>query len=156
MPIGARHLRMNAVKVIPESHVDHGLSPEQLAWLLDQNTNHTSFFIETRFLPPSLGTVECSLVGPAVGWGPVMEAEVKYVVRGNRKSASRVFINPPEKPQTRMVTIIAGPTEGHEGLVLYTAYGGPSAPREPGDPAISDWKGIVEARDFWAQHALIE
>jgi hypothetical protein len=111
MPIGARHLRMNAVKVIPESHVDHGLSPEQLAWLLEQVAHQTAFFIETFTLPPALGTVECSLVGPATGGPPVDEGEVKYVVRGNRKSTSRVFLDPqPRKPQTRMVTIIAGPT----------------------------------------------
>ena len=147
---------MNAVRVISESHVDHGLSPEQLAWLLDQVADRSSFFIETLTLPPSLGTVECSLVGPATGGPPVDEGEVKYVVRGNRKSTSRVFLDPqPRKPQTRMVTIIAGPTKGHDGLVLYTAYGGPQAPREPGDPAIPNWAGIVEAREFWAQHALI-
>lgn len=146
---------MNPVKVIPQSHVDHGLSPEQLRWLLDQCEDRDAFFIQTFTLPDHLGTVECGLVGPALGLSPVTEDEVAYVIRGNRKCASRVLREPTAKPQTRMVTVIAGPTQGHDGLVLYTAYGGPSAPREPGDTTIPTWDGVVESRAFWAEHALI-
>lgn len=146
---------MNTVKVIPQSHVDHGLTAEQLQWLLDQTEGRSSFFIETFTLPEHLGTVECGLVGPAVGLPAVPEKDVKYIIRGDRKCASRVLRDPVEKPRTRMVTVIAGPTQGHDGLVLYTAYGGPSAPREPGDTAIPNWEGVVESRAFWAEHALI-
>jgi hypothetical protein len=146
---------MNAVKVIPQSHVDHGLTAEQLQWLLDQTEGRSSFFIETFTLPAHLGTVECGLVGPALGLPAVPEEDVKYIIRGNRKCASRVLRESVEKPRTRMVTVIAGPTQGHDGLVLYTAYGGPSAPREPGDTTIPNWEGVVESRAFWAEHALI-
>lgn len=146
---------MNTVQIIAQSHVDHGLSSEQLRWLLDQTEGRTAFFIETFTLPEHLGTVECGIVGPAVGEPPVSEDDVKYVVRGNRKCASRVLREPIAKPRTRMVSIIAGPTEGHEGIVLYTAYGGPVAPREPGDTMIPTWDAIVESRTFWAEHALI-
>ena len=146
---------MNAVKVIPQSHVDHGLTAEQLQWLLDQTEGRSSFFIETFTLPAHLGTVECGLIGPSVGLPAVPEEEVKYIIRGNRKCASRLLREPVEKPRARMVTVIAGTTPGHEGLVLYTAFGGPSAPREPGDTSIPTWEGVVESRAFWADHALI-
>jgi len=146
---------MNPVKVIPESHVDHGLTAEQLEWVLGQVADRNSFFIETLMLPPELGTVESALVGPSVGEPPVDESEVKYIIRGNRKCASRVFKDSRDKPRVRMVTVFAGPTGGHEGLVLYTAYGGAASPREPGDTTIPNWEGVAEARDFWSQHALI-
>jgi hypothetical protein len=35
--------------------------------------------------------------------------------------------------------------------VLYTAYGGPSAPQEPGDPGCKD---VEVSTAFWRQHAL--
>jgi hypothetical protein len=146
---------MNTVKVIRQSHVDHGLSPEQLAWLLDQVADRTSFFIETLTLPAHLGTVECGLVGPATGLPAVGDEDVVYVVRGNRKWTSRMLREPRAKPRTREVSVIAGPAEGHEGLVLYTAYGGPVAPREPGDTTIPDWDGVRQSREFWAEHALV-
>ena len=143
------------IKIIPESHVDHGLSPEQLAWLLAAVDDRTAFFVETFMLPESLGTVACSLIGPAIGAAPVPESDVRYVVRGERKTASRVCKASPPKPRTRLVTLVAGPTAGHEGVVLYTAYGGPTAPREPGDPSLATWADVVESRAFWAEHALI-
>ena len=45
------------------------------------------------------------------------------------------------------------PCDEH-ACILYTSYGGPKAPREPGDLTIESWEAIVEAREFWAQHAL--
>jgi hypothetical protein len=38
--------------------------------------------------------------------------------------------------------------------VLFTAYGGPAAPREPGDSSIASWEELTQSRRFWAQHAL--
>ncbi len=58
----------------------------------------------------------------------------------------------PNRP-TRTLTVIAGPSDG-KACVLYTSYGGPCAPREPGDPGIPNWEGVQEARAFWAEHAL--
>jgi hypothetical protein len=59
---------------------------------------------------------------------------------------------------TRKVTIIAGP---HDGMVdvLFTAFGGPSAPKEmyewesKEDPAFTSLDEI-QSRTFWAEHAL--
>lgn len=35
--------------------------------------------------------------------------------------------------------------------VLYTAFGGPAAPQEPGDPSCKD---LAESATFWREHAL--
>jgi len=51
------------------------------------------------------------------------------------------------------VTIIAGPHEGHS-CILYTAYGGPAAPREAADPYIESEEEREASRAFWAVHAL--
>lgn len=56
--------------------------------------------------------------------------------------------------QTRLLTVIAGPHEG-DGCVLYTAHGGPAAPREPWDPSLNDdAAALEESRAFWSVHAL--
>jgi len=39
--------------------------------------------------------------------------------------------------------------------VLYTAYGGPVAPREPFDRSL-DEEAKAESEKFWAEHALAE
>ena len=38
--------------------------------------------------------------------------------------------------------------------MLFTAFGGPLAPREPGDPDMTDAKEIAESKKFWSEHAL--
>lgn len=79
-----------------------------------------------------------------------------------------------EAPKSRLVTVIAGPhtacpaggactgatcadydSHVEHACVLYTAYGGPQAPREPGDPSIKSWEELVASREFWSQHALL-
>ena len=100
-----------------------------------------------------LTDLECGLHGPIAGDAPVPEDEVRYKIRGNRKNTSRV-VSRPKRP-TRQVTVIAGPS-GDEPCVLYTAFGGPMAPREPGDVTIPNWDGVVESRKFWAEHALTD
>ena len=79
---------------------------------------------------------------------------VKYVVRPGRHHASRMCGGECKPLLVRTVTVIAGPHEG-DPCVLYTAYGGPCAPREPGDPTIASWDELLESRSFWAKHALI-
>lgn len=80
----------------------------------------------------------CGLVGPATGEPAVPEIAVRYVVRGDRKCASRVLTGQPVQVHT--VTVIAGPAGKEDGLpeahpcVLYTAYGGPQAPPRAGRP----------------------
>lgn len=153
------------------SHLDHGLTDEQREFIVAYFSARTEFFIETIELPPSLGIVACNLHGPATGGAPVPEAHVHYGIRGARRHASRLigFDEPTPSLATRLVTVIAGPVlsvpkipeEAGESVlatsepcVLYTAYGGPQAPREPGDAAIASWDELLESRAFWAQHAL--
>ena len=50
------------------------------------------------------------------------------------------------------MTVVAGP-DGEIPCRLYTCYGGPCAPREPGDTSLSD-EERAESLAFWLQHAL--
>jgi hypothetical protein len=159
------------------SHVDHGLTEDQLRYLLDLFADRQSFFIETITLPRELGTVPCGLYGPVMGDGPIGEDEVMYAPRGTRAWNSRLVELPAR--QQHEVTVIAGPHEeacwhcdGSGGIgewkaripcgtctggkvkhacILYTAFGGPLAPQEPGDPACKD---PAASTAFWREHAL--
>lgn len=113
-----------------DSHVDHGLTEAQLHYLLDRFTTCNAFFLETITLPEDLGTVPCGLWGPAMGDGPISESSVDYARRGDRAWRSRL-VDRPTRP-TRQVTVIAGPHDGSP-CVLFTAFGGPPTPQEPGD-----------------------
>lgn len=130
-----------------ESHVDHGIGAAQLDWLKERFRDKDGFFIETVELPEALGTVPCGLYGPLVGDKPITE-DVYEAKRGQREWTSRL-IGYPTRP-TRKVTVIAGP---HDGLpcVLFTAFGGPLAPQEPGDPGCKD---VEASKRFWSEHAL--
>lgn len=130
------------------SHVDHGLSEAQLCHLLDRFTDRKAFFLETVELPEDLGTVPCGLYGPIMEDPPIAEADVCHAQRGDRTWTSRL-VDRPTRP-TRKVTVIAGPHDGHP-CVLYTAFGGPAAPQEPGDPGCKD---PAASSAFWAEHAL--
>ena len=134
------------------SHLDHGLTPAHLGWLAVKFAGRAAFFIESVELPAELPALDCGLYGPAMGDDPVAEAAVTYAVRPGRKCASRIIPGRPARA-TRWVTIIAGPHDGHP-CVMYTSYGGPEAPREPGDLSLGDMAQIQEARAFWAVHAL--
>jgi hypothetical protein len=138
--------------ITSDSHTDHGLSPAIRDYIVARFADRDGFFIETFELPEELGTVPCALIGPATGWSPVHEANVRYVVRGGRKCASRV-LDADQLTPSRLVTVIAGP-HGDAACVLYTAFGGPKAPREPGDPAIASWDELDASRAFWSEHAL--
>jgi hypothetical protein len=138
------------MKLHAESHIDHSISPELLEFLLAKFAGRDSFFIETLELHPDFGTLPCALHGPAVGEPPVTDAEAFLQARPPRENLSRMCRRPPS--QTRTITVIAGP-HGVEPCILYTAFGGPLAPKEPGDPALrEDERGASEK--FWAQHAL--
>ena len=137
-------------KIVPDSHLDHGLSPDQIEWLKETFAERDSFFIESVEMPSKLGTVPCGLHGPKMGDEPIRDDEVKLVVRGERENPSRIVDRAPRP--TRTVTVIAGPHED-EKCVLFTAFGGPLAPKEPGDTEEgSDER--KESEDFWSQHAL--
>ena len=134
------------IRLHKDSHVDHGLSGEQVEYLLQtlEATPH-DLTIQTVELPEGMGTVPCGLHGPVMGDDPVPDDEVTFAVRGSRSGASRLCRRP-VRP-TRKVTIISGPHEGH-ACVLFTAFGGPQAPREPFED------DSPESIKFWSEHAL--
>jgi hypothetical protein len=160
-----------------DSHIDHGLSGAQVDYIMERFADRQSFFIETLTLPRDLGTVPCGLYGPLMGDSPIGEAEITYARRGDRAWDSRLVDLPPR--QQHEVTVIAGPHEescwhcdgsGGKGswkaripcgtcdhgkvkhaCILYTAFGGPLTPQEPGDPGCKDPEASAA---FWRGHAL--
>ena len=146
---------------LPASHVDHGLTEEQLDWILDKallsgayadglydrvgkgyldNPHPVSLTFE---LPEALGTVPCGLHGPEMGDEPVPEDECRREARGDRSYESRLTDRPAR--QVRAVSLITCPHEG-EPLALYTAFGGPVTPREPLDPSLAGEVECPECR----------
>jgi len=132
----------------PDSHVDHDLTEAQLRYLVDHFADRDGFFVETITLPQDLGTVPCGLYGPSAGDPVIHEESVTYARRGDRTWESRLVALPAR--QQREVTVVAGPHDGH-ACVLYTAFGGPAAPQEPGDPGCKD---LGASTAFWREHAL--
>ncbi len=163
-----------------DSHVDHGLTEGQLRYLLDRFADRRGFFIEALTLPRELGTVPCGLYGPAMGDSPIGEDEAICARRGDRAWDSRLIDLPPRQ-QHEVTVIAgpheeecgtcrgAGRAAGGHGFgasfpceacdggkikhacILYTAFGGPPTPQEPGDPACKD---PVASAAFWREHAL--
>ncbi len=122
---------------------------EHLRFIL-AGDNWDAFRLETLTLPQGLPPLLCALWGPLMGDPPVLDAGVILEPRDGRPYASRL-VRKPSRP-TRLLTVIAGP---HEGLpcMLYTAFGGPLTPREPGDPTLPD-ADLAASKAFWAEHAL--
>jgi len=131
------------------SHLDHALTPDQIGFIADRFAAREAFFIETFELPEDLGTVPCGLHGPAVGDPPVVLG-VTWAFRPGRQYPSRLVERTTR--QTRTVTVIGGPHEGAP-CILYTAFGGPLAPKEPADPTLSD-ADREKSVEFWQVHAL--
>lgn len=130
------------------SHFDHGLTEAQIDHLMKLFADREAFFIETVELSEELGTVPCGLFGPIMGDAQVVAADVTYAKRGARAWDSRLVDRAPRP--SRLVTIIAGP-HGDEPCIVYTAFGGPLAPQEPGDPSCKD---VAASAKFWNEHAL--
>lgn len=80
----------------------------------------------------------------------VTEDRVFYAKRGSREYTSRLVNAAPRL--TSLVTVIAGPHDG-KPCVLYTAFGGPKAPKEPNDPTLTDAER-AESHAFWRDNAL--
>lgn len=147
----ASPLRLQGMmKLCDSSHLDHGLTLAHVVWLLARFADRDGFFIETVELPPELPSLSCGLHGPIVGDAPVAETEVVYARRGNRRYASRMVDRPARL--TRSMTVVAGP-HGNDRCVLFTAYGGPKAPRETLSPGLEPSE-VAESETFWAEHAL--
>jgi hypothetical protein len=138
------------MKIISSSHLDHGLHESVVAHIAERFAARDSFFIETFELPAELPSARSGLHGPLVGDAPISECDVWYELRGARSGPSRLCARPLRV--TRLVTVVAGPHED-EPCVLYTAYGGPQAPREPWDRSLTPDQA-VESEEFWSTHAL--
>lgn len=137
-----------------DSHVDHELTPAQLEFVLSRRPEGEGVQVFTVAMPAKLGTLPCSLYGPAEGDSPIAESDVTYAVRGERKGSSRLVSKPVRI--TSLVTIVTGPHDGHD-WVLFTSYGGSAAPREPFEFADDDaGPDAVASRDYWAVHALAD
>jgi len=137
-----------------ESHLDHNLSLRHLRFILDMCA-HTIPYGDgptklTLDLPDGMEPVPCALYGPLVGDAPVDQKKVKYRTRGTRGWASPIVYRPC-RPSRQVSVIIGWDGRQYHVPVLYTAFGGPIAPREPGDPECED---VAASEDFWLRHAL--
>ncbi len=140
-----------------DSHLDHNVPAEVVNFILDKYKDRDKFFLDTFELPTYLPPLTCALYGPHCGDQVITEDMVTYANRGERKYQSRLIDRPVYPTQT--CTVIAGPyTDGHgkhHPMVLYTVYGGPPAPPEPGGfPENYPDSKKAEAVTFWAKHAL--
>lgn len=138
------------MKITAKSHLDHGLGDDHAAWLLVQFADRSSFFVETIELPAHLSSLRSALYGPLAGDEPIGDVEVTRQCRGGRAGLSRMVERPSR--ETRLVTVIAGPDDDG-AIVMYTAYGGPCAPREPFDASLVG-EAKAESEAFWSVHAL--
>ena len=128
-------------------HADHGVSESLITWALSQ-VSAPGFFLTTVEIPSEFGDLQNALHGPASGDAAVQEAEVSYIRRSADRPLSRMCARSPRA--TRLMTIIG--IQG-EDPVVFTAYGGPPALREVGDPSLSSDEKAASA-SFWAEHAL--
>jgi len=135
------------MKLHADSHLDHGLTKAQIDYVLDLFKDKDAFFIATIELPDELGTTLCGLYGPIMG-DSLLDEHVRMARRGQRQYESRVVDLPMR--EDRRLTVIAGPHDGRP-CVLYTAFGGPISPQEPGDPTCKDPPASAA---FWSEHAL--
>lgn len=155
--------RPSKIVIHADTHLDHidGLSPGDkrtfLAWLAERIKDaRTSDDVTIHTFHGSPFEISSDLRGPATGGEPVADDSVEHRVRNGRAYASRLLRMTAATMQgvsTRTVTAVVGPHKG-EPHVLYTVYGGPKAPREPGDPNIASWEELCESRTFWSKHAL--
>lgn len=131
-------------------HSDHGVSEALISWALAQVSSE-GFFIKTLEIPASEPDLQNGLYGPESGDQPIHEGQVYYRCRGDRKGPSRL-IRAGTRP-TRLLTVIGVKSANDEETTVYTAFGGPSAKREPWDPSLSPEERVSSAA-FWAHHAL--
>ena len=130
-------------------HADHGVSSETIAWALS-HINPEGFFLRTLELPEGHCDLLSALYGPLAGDEPVSDDVVHFAKRSEDRPASRM-VSQAKRP-SRLLTVIGIVKE--DGVTIFTAYGGPCAPREPGDVTLASDEEKKESADFWAQHAL--
>jgi hypothetical protein len=132
-------------------HADHGIDPSHEAVIrgLFEAADGDTFIVTTVTLGGECGDLMSGIHGPIVGDEPVPSEEVEWALRGERTNLSRLC-DRAERP-TRLMTVI-GKRED-DVVTVFTAYGGPLAPREITDPTLPP-EAAEEAAQFWAQHAL--
>lgn len=135
-------------------HTDHNVSEAAIRWALETIREGAGFFAKTFLLPDAFADLSNALHGPACGDPPVPEAEVFYAQRSPDRPPSRLCKRAPRK--SRLLTVIGIRAAAGGASLIFTAYGGPMAAREPGDPNLTTPEEIEEARAFWAAHALSE
>jgi hypothetical protein len=128
-------------------HADHGLSEEHLRQAERELVKHGYGLHVLNF--PVETPAPSDLYGPAAGDSPVLDSEVQMIRRGERRGASRMVARP-SRPW-HSITVV-GLVEMDKTLV-FTAYGGPIAPREPWDTSMTPAERR-ESEEFWAEHAL--
>jgi len=133
------------MKITEKSHLDHGLSERLVKLITEKYADKQAFFIDTFTIPEDEPSVPCSLLNH------IPEAVCFYRRRKGRKTWSRLCNDKP--CHSTSVTVIGGPSDG-EACILYTAFGGPLAPREPGDPDIASGDEAAKSFTFWRTHAL--
>lgn len=129
-------------------HADHGVREDLIRKTIEPLEE--GFFCLTVDLDAAASPLLSGLYGPLAGDSPVTEGEVEYVRRSEDRPLSRMIRLP--KRETRRLTVI-GVKDNENAATIFTAYGGECAPREPGDPSLSD-EERKESEVFWAQHAL--
>lgn len=144
------------ISIHPDSHTDHGIPEIVVGYVFTLFDDRDSFFVETVTYPESAESVDGPVALPEIPCGlhlDVPESEVHYAKRGDRPNESRLCDRPPR--MVREVTIVAGPhpDDPEAGMVLFTMYGGPQAPQEPGDPRLPEEKR-AESEAFWSKAAL--
>jgi hypothetical protein len=139
--------------ITKDSHLDHGLTSEHLKLIFEQFGDRNEFFIETITIPAPLPLIPCLLFGPIMGDEKIDDLRVEWEKRGDRPYPSRILFGARPRLQSRL-TVVCGPHQEHK-CILYTAFGGPLAPKEVGDPTIATSpKDISASANFWAEHAL--
>ena len=155
------------ISIHKDSHIDHSIPRSVIDHVRMHFKNRTEFFVETLEYPEEetlctsldnwrnpgqpyqsrLPPVACAL------HMDVPEAEVFYERRGERGWDSRLCNR--EVRMVREVTIVAGPhpDDKEAGMILFTIYGGPAAPREPGDTSL-EAEALEESKAFWKTAAL--
>ena len=150
--------RPHMLTIHTASHTDHALTEAHIDWIKAKFADRSGpFWCETLEMPEHLGDLPCSLYGPLTGDKPVAEETCTYHVRGEgdkqRAGASRILLGGAPR-QTRIITVMGGAYDGFDN-VLFSAYGGPQAPREPFDPSLAkDEAAKAASMAFWLEHAL--
>ena len=150
---------MNGMRISRSHYEVHGIHPDHLEYLTShpQVKNAEPGSSVTLPLPDHLPPLKSALVGPSVGDPPVTQNTpgVHTANRGDGRPDSRMIHG--EHRPTGEINAVVIPDHTQEGRKwLVTTYGGPAAPREPGDPSLKEGSPEhKEAKDFWRDHALL-